>query len=568
MACTPQIAFELGHELPDELQASDLAQSLEKTLHTHDVAKMPPDKLFDVVAKDGVMKRAQFSEIHQVIVSNAHEEFHKFAAIQEKEKKDRKRLQVAKHIIVAMATLLALMVAANGVITLWVVEYSKEMHAENNAPVGGRVSRLTGSGGDVVGALPVSQQFNHISATDYATRLGSLQNSGIMSLYTIPCSDVRTALQNLDNGITTSLISFTDDFEEEPAVVTVSITCTGGRCRHTSSSNASGTHFWIHGFEASGGSDSETSLYDVHCETSFAQCGINPIDCPVSFSADRIQRRSLSAGDAASWGTSLQSRHKRALAHFPSSHDSNGDHDCDKWCHPSHSTLELLDGRHVRMDEASVGQLIRTPRGYEPIVGFLHAEATTAHYLRFTTASTALSISKHHFMLVNGIETDSEEVVLGDMLSTPMGPLPVLRIEQLKEFGAYHIIVPGGTYYVDGLLTTDYFYAMPMLAWKFVLRPYVTLRYLVSMPIIPAGKSFISPLWLVDLLMAAGVPNVLMQMLSPLIFVAGFLTELVCLVASGGVLVPALVLTYALTTPNLRGVAASLMSGGSTISAR
>ena len=43
-------------------------------------------------------------------------------------------------------------------------------------------------------------------------------------------------------------------------------------------------------------------------------------------------------------------------------------------CHPASATLDLDDGRAVRIDSVRVGDKVRGPSGYTTVLGFLHAE--------------------------------------------------------------------------------------------------------------------------------------------------------------------------------------------------
>ena len=63
-----------------------------------------------------------------------------------------------------------------------------------------------------------------------------------------------------------------------------------------------------------------------------------------------------------------------------------------------------------------------------------------------------MAISPLHHAFVNGVETDPSFIKLGDLLHTPHGLEPVTRIETRKERWAYHPMVKGGSYYVDGIL--------------------------------------------------------------------------------------------------------------------
>ena len=47
-------------------------------------------------------------------------------------------------------------------------------------------------------------------------------------------------------------------------------------------------------------------------------------------------------------------------------------------CHPAKTMLEMDDGTERRIDSIEPGNLIRTPTGYKPVLGFLHAECVPA----------------------------------------------------------------------------------------------------------------------------------------------------------------------------------------------
>ena len=83
-----------------------------------------------------------------------------------------------------------------------------------------------------------------------------------------------------------------------------------------------------------------------------------------------------------------------------------------------------------------------------------------------------------------GEERDPATVVVGDLLTTPLGPAPVERIERVVEAGAFHPVVAGGSYYVDGILASDYNAHVPMFA---LVRTYFTLRYHIGVPVVPEG---------------------------------------------------------------------------------
>ena len=197
-------------------------------------------------------------------------------------------------------------------------------------------------------------------------------------------------------------------------------------------------------------------------------------------------------------------------------------------CHPAGSYLTLEDGKSIAIEHAAVGTLVKAEIGFQPILGFLHAEEDlVAPYLRFTTPSASMAISSRHHAFVNGTETDPSFIELGDLLHTPQGLEPVTRIETLEARGAYHILVKGGSYYVDGILASDYYEAVSREIWPRV-RDYVEARHSLGIPVIPKGRGvFPRHDWVSGLLVRAGVPLWARKtVLSPLIVASSILTEL------------------------------------------
>ena len=198
-------------------------------------------------------------------------------------------------------------------------------------------------------------------------------------------------------------------------------------------------------------------------------------------------------------------------------------------CHPASSTLELADGRAVRIDSVRVGDEVRTPTGFEPVTGFLHAEDRATEYLRLTTAGgAAIEISALHHLFANGASADAADVVVGDNITTPRGAERVTRVEKVERAGAYHVFVAGGAYYVDGVLASDYYALTPAAVWPLV-RAYVAARSAIGVPIIPVGRGlFPDHAWAVDLLGLLGVPTVVQRTaLFPLTIACGIGTELI-----------------------------------------
>ena len=132
-------------------------------------------------------------------------------------------------------------------------------------------------------------------------------------------------------------------------------------------------------------------------------------------------------------------------------------------CHPPHAMLELAKGQHRRIDQLVVGDHIRTPSGFEPVVGFLHQDPTLSMtYYVFRTAQSTLHVSASHWIFVDGVETDPAAARVGQHLTSSDGAsLPILAISTREEVGAYHLVTPSGSYFVDGVLASTYVSYLP-----------------------------------------------------------------------------------------------------------
>lgn len=135
-----------------------------------------------------------------------------------------------------------------------------------------------------------------------------------------------------------------------------------------------------------------------------------------------------------------------------------------------------------------IGDVVRTPEGWEPIILMMHRSTEASVYIRLSAGldsgplvSTALSPT--HNLLVNHSEVDAHSVVVGDLVSTAEGVLPVRSVQWRSEAGLYHIMVPSGRYFADGVAVSDFVNAgdIPRLSWD-AMRAYATLRYRMGVP--------------------------------------------------------------------------------------
>jgi hypothetical protein len=218
--------------------------------------------------------------------------------------------------------------------------------------------------------------------------------------------------------------------------------------------------------------------------------------------------------------------------------------------------VELEHGDTLPMDELAVGHRIRVPcksntssnACHAPVLGFLHQERNmTGMYFELSAGRLALSVSSRHYVVANGKEVDPATVKIGDALHTPEGDVIVTGVQLKPAAGAFHPFVAGGSYYVDGLLATDYNDHTPKRAWD-LLRVYVATRYRLGVPVIPEGHGLIKhPFFAFDTLDEIGVPSTAQWPLIPLLIPTVLAVELVNLTAENALvaaMLAALGLTY------------------------
>jgi len=98
---------------------------------------------------------------------------------------------------------------------------------------------------------------------------------------------------------------------------------------------------------------------------------------------------------------------------------------------------------------------------------------------------------------------------------------------QVTSKGAFHIIVEGGLYYADGVLSSDHHDVIPVFLWNMAHR-YILTRYQLGWPLVPFERAGLLPMdWPLKLLTRVGVPVAVQRsLLFPFTCAALALTEL------------------------------------------
>ena len=130
-------------------------------------------------------------------------------------------------------------------------------------------------------------------------------------------------------------------------------------------------------------------------------------------------------------------------------------------CFAGETTLETIQGT-VRMDEAQVGDWVRTAIGFEPILGWFHAskDAQGMKFLKISTDSgDVLTLTPSHVVyLANGLLVAAESLHLGDSILTSDGEVTmVTTVEKTSsDSGLYNPITASSSVVVNGILASTF----------------------------------------------------------------------------------------------------------------
>lgn len=149
----------------------------------------------------------------------------------------------------------------------------------------------------------------------------------------------------------------------------------------------------------------------------------------------------------------------------------------DSVCFPGDATVELDDGRHIRMADLAVGDRVRvSATAFSPVFLFTHKLPTGAHtFVRLSTASGAsLRLTAGHYVYANGRLTAAAAVRVGDALERS-GPNPgcdvVTATDRVVGTGLYNPQTLAGDIVVDGLRASTYTTAVEPTVASALLSP-------------------------------------------------------------------------------------------------
>lgn len=130
-------------------------------------------------------------------------------------------------------------------------------------------------------------------------------------------------------------------------------------------------------------------------------------------------------------------------------------------CFEGSTALDTIKGS-IRMDEAQVGDWVRTAIGFEPILGWFHAneDAKGMEFLKISTESgEVLTLTPSHVLyLANGLLVAAESLDFGDSILTSDGEVTMVTgIEKTtSDNGFYNPITASTSVVVNGIVASTF----------------------------------------------------------------------------------------------------------------
>ena len=136
----------------------------------------------------------------------------------------------------------------------------------------------------------------------------------------------------------------------------------------------------------------------------------------------------------------------------------------DGVCFPAHATVKLEDGTSKRMDNLKIGDRVHVGSGlYSDVFMFTHKiphlehEFITIRSGDYQKVTATLTLTKGHFLYVNGDLVSADNVRLGDKLELEDGAqVNVIGVECGKFKGLYNPQTVHGDLIVDGVRVSTY----------------------------------------------------------------------------------------------------------------
>lgn len=160
-------------------------------------------------------------------------------------------------------------------------------------------------------------------------------------------------------------------------------------------------------------------------------------------------------------------------------------------CFPADATVELESGAFVRMDELSVGDMVKVGvNQFSRVFMFTHklADAKNNFVTLNTAAGAQISLTPGHYLYANGALVAAKTVVAGDELTLGNGDVTqVTSVASAQGTGLFNPQTVSGNVVVNGVQASTYTTAVEPSFAHAVLSPFRALQNLVTFTGLESG---------------------------------------------------------------------------------
>ncbi|KAI0563757.1 hypothetical protein FGB62_34g17 [Gracilaria domingensis] len=128
-------------------------------------------------------------------------------------------------------------------------------------------------------------------------------------------------------------------------------------------------------------------------------------------------------------------------------------------CFPAEATVEIEGGSTKRMADLSIGDRVRVgSTGFSEVFMFTHKlENVDYEFIEIETESAQITLTKGHYLYVNGALAASKTVKVGDKLEVASGETETVQtINFIKSSGLYNPQTMSGDIVVNGIRASTY----------------------------------------------------------------------------------------------------------------
>lgn len=149
--------------------------------------------------------------------------------------------------------------------------------------------------------------------------------------------------------------------------------------------------------------------------------------------------------------------------------------DDDDACFPADATVELENGAVVRIDTLAIGDMVKVGVSeYSRVFMFTHkmADSQIEFLTLKTTTGSSITLTKGHYLYVNGALAAASTVSVGDSLTLGTGESSaVVAVGAATGAGLYNPQTVNGNVVVNGVLSSTYTTAVEPVFAHAVLAP-------------------------------------------------------------------------------------------------